>query len=74
MSIRPIAWPSWSKPRCRHVGVRVLITADRFKTSDYVGMLCELLPPPPADGAIAAANLPDLRAVAMGPRCQDAAL
>ena len=51
----------------RHVGVRVLITADRFKTSDYVGMLCELLPPPPADGAIAAANLPDLRAVvAMG--------
>ena len=51
----------------RHVGVRVLITADRFKTSDYVGMLCELLPPPPADGAIAAANLPDLRTVvAMG--------
>jgi fatty-acyl-CoA synthase len=51
----------------RHVGVRVLITADRFKTSDYVGMLCELLPPPPADGAIAAANLPVLRAVvAMG--------
>ena len=51
----------------RHVGVRVLVTADRFKSSDYVGMLQELLPPPPASGAIAAANLPDLRwIVAMG--------
>ena len=51
----------------RHVGVRVLVTADRFKSSDYVGMLAELLPPPAASGAISAANLPDLRAIiAMG--------
>ena len=51
----------------RHVGVRVLVTADRFKSSDYVGMMQELLPAPPADGAISAANLPDLRwIVAMG--------
>ena len=51
----------------RHVGVRVLVTADRFKSSDYVGMLRELLPDLPESGAISAANLPDLRAiVAMG--------
>ena len=45
----------------RHVGVRVLVTADRFKSSDYVGMLSELLPPAPETGAIAAPKLPDLR-------------
>ncbi len=51
----------------RHVGVRVLITADRFKSSDYLGMMRELLPEPAAEGAILAPNLPDLRAVvAMG--------
>ena len=51
----------------RHVGVRVLVTADRFKSSDYVGMLQDLLPPPPASGAFSAANLPDLRwIIAMG--------
>ena len=51
----------------RHVGVRVLVTADRFKSSDYVGMLSELLPPAPETGAIAAPKLPDLRwNVAMG--------
>ncbi len=50
-----------------HVGVRVLVTADRFKSSDYVGMLSELLPPAPETGAIAAPKLPDLRwNVAMG--------
>ena len=46
----------------RHVGVRVLITADRFKSSDYLGMMRELLPEPAAEGAILAPNLPDLRA------------
>ena len=34
----------------RHVGVRVLVTADRFKSSDYVGMLRELLPDLPESG------------------------
>ena len=58
----------------RHVGVRVLVTADRFKSSDYVGMLGNCCPTAES-GAISAANLPDLRAiVAMGEPQRDAAL
>ncbi len=49
----------------RHVGARALITATRFKASDYVAMLRELLPELdscPA-GALRAAALPELRHV-----------
>ncbi|HRK42833.1 MAG TPA: AMP-binding protein [Gemmobacter sp.] len=49
----------------RHVGVRALVVAERFKTSDYLGMLAELLPELAdcAPGQLAAARLPDLRMV-----------
>ncbi len=47
------------------VGCRALITATRFKTSDYLGMLTELAPelPTSAPGALHAARLPQLRTV-----------
>lgn len=49
----------------RHVGVRALITADRFKGSDYIGILqdlsAELASCAPA--ALVSAKLPDLRIV-----------
>jgi fatty-acyl-CoA synthase len=49
----------------RKVGVGTLITADVFKTSDYLGMILELAPElgTCAPGALRAARLPDLRAV-----------
>ena len=45
------------------VGCKALITADRFKTSDYVGMLRELAPEidGSAPGELQAARLPTLR-------------
>jgi len=45
------------------VGCKALITADRFKTSDYVGMLRELMPEIAASkpGALKAARIPTLR-------------
>jgi fatty-acyl-CoA synthase len=45
------------------VGCKALITADRFKTSNYVGMLRELAPEiaGSAPGALQAAQLPSLR-------------
>ncbi|MDH3228731.1 MAG: AMP-binding protein [Alphaproteobacteria bacterium] len=47
------------------VGCRALITADRFKTSDYIAMLRDLVPEidTAAPGELAAARLPDLRHV-----------
>ncbi len=53
----------------RHVGVRCLILADRFKSSDYVGMVRQLAPELDGalPGALLAARLPDLRiAIRMG--------
>ncbi len=46
-------------------GVRALVTATRFKTSDYVGMLGELLPASAGDapGPLFDPGLPDLRFV-----------
>lgn len=67
VNVNPVYRLSELEYALRHVGVRVLVTADRFKSSDYVGMLSELLPPAPETGAIAAPKLPDLRwIVAMG--------
>ena len=47
------------------VGCVALITATRFKTSDYIGLLTQLAPELPASepGALRAARLPDLRTV-----------
>jgi hypothetical protein len=44
------------------VGCKALVTADRFKTSNYVGMLRELAPEidPSAPGRLRAARLPAL--------------
>ena len=44
------------------VGCRALITATRFKTSDYIGLLTELAPELPSSepGRLRAARLPDL--------------
>ncbi|MDO5612462.1 MAG: AMP-binding protein [Paracoccus sp. (in: a-proteobacteria)] len=49
----------------RHVGVRCLITADKFKASYYVGILQDLCPElaQSAPGALVSAKLPDLRMV-----------
>ncbi|MBT9247200.1 AMP-binding protein [Gemmobacter fulvus] len=49
----------------RHVGVRALIAADRFKSSDYLAMLADLAPElgTCAPGALVSARLPDLRLV-----------
>jgi fatty-acyl-CoA synthase len=46
-------------------GCTALITATRFKTSDYLGMLCELAPElaTAAPGNLRAAKLPDLRLI-----------
>jgi fatty-acyl-CoA synthase len=46
-------------------GVRALVTATRFKTSDYVGMLAELMPASAGDtaGPLFDPALPDLRFV-----------
>ncbi len=48
------------------VGVKALICASRFKTSDYVGMINELAPEIATSkpGALASKRLPDLRIVA----------
>jgi fatty-acyl-CoA synthase len=47
------------------VGCKALVTATRFKSSDYVGMLTELAPELATcePGALRAARLPDLRAL-----------
>ena len=47
------------------VGCTALITATRFKTSDYIALLTELAPelPGSTQGALRAARLPDLRTV-----------
>ncbi len=47
------------------VGCRALITATRFKTSDYIGMLQELVPELPASrpGALSSARIPSLEIV-----------
>jgi len=47
------------------VGISVLVTADRFKTSDYRAMLYELAPElhRSAPGSLKAEHLPDLRTV-----------
>lgn len=53
----------------RSVGIRALITADRFKSSDYLGMLEDILPEISTSlpGALFSERLPDLRAIiAMG--------
>src|SRR5215469_8499990 len=44
------------------VGCKALVTAERFKSSDYVGMLCELAPEIDASarGKLSAARLPAL--------------
>jgi fatty-acyl-CoA synthase len=49
----------------RLAGVRALVTANRFKTSDYVGMLAELMPATGGDskGPLFDPGLPDLRYV-----------
>lgn len=49
----------------RHVGVRCLILADSFKTSNYVNMIQHVAPELAfcAPGALMAPNLPDLRIV-----------
>ncbi|MDO5706857.1 MAG: AMP-binding protein, partial [Paracoccus sp. (in: a-proteobacteria)] len=49
----------------RHVGVRCLITADKFKSSYYIGILQDLCPElaQSAPGALVSAKLPDLRMV-----------
>ena len=49
----------------RLAGVRALVTATRFKTSDYVGMLAELMPAVAGDrpGPLFDPALPDLRHV-----------
>ena len=49
----------------RHVGVRCLILADSFKTSNYVNMIQHVAPELAfcAPGALMASNLPDLRIV-----------
>jgi len=49
------------------VGCKALILAERFKTSDYIGMLRELAPElgQAAPGQLAAARLPALRSVAL---------
>jgi fatty-acyl-CoA synthase len=49
----------------RLAGVRALVTATRFKTSDYVGMLGELMPASAGDapGPLFDPGLPDLRFV-----------
>lgn len=49
----------------RHVGVRCLILADRFKSSDYVGMITQLAPElsDALPGALMSERLPDLRIV-----------
>ncbi|MFV0300771.1 MAG: AMP-binding protein [Paracoccus sp. (in: a-proteobacteria)] len=49
----------------RHVGVRALILADRFKSSDYLGMIGQLAPElqTAQPGALMAERLPDLRIV-----------
>ena len=46
-------------------GVRALVTATRFKTSNYVGMLAQLMPPSASEapGPLFDAGLPDLRFV-----------
>ena len=46
-------------------GVRVLVTANNFKTSDYVGMLAELMPATAGDseGPLFDPNVPELRYV-----------
>jgi fatty-acyl-CoA synthase len=46
-------------------GCKALITASRFKTSDYIGMLHELMPElqQAKPGELAAARVPDLRTV-----------
>jgi fatty-acyl-CoA synthase len=50
----------------RKVGVKALISAESFKTSDYVAMMETLAPEIPASrpGALSAAKLPELRTVA----------
>jgi fatty-acyl-CoA synthase len=48
----------------RAVGCRALITAARFKSSDYVAMICELVPElGSANGELQSARLPELRHV-----------
>jgi len=49
----------------RLAGVRALVTANRFKTSDYVGMLAELMPASSGDiaGPLFDPDLPELRYV-----------
>ncbi|WP_299904383.1 AMP-binding protein [uncultured Paracoccus sp.] len=49
----------------RHVGVRALVLADRFKSSDYLGMIRQLAPEldTAQPGALMAERLPDLRMV-----------
>lgn len=49
----------------RLAGVRAIVTATRFKTSDYVGMLAELIPACGGDGPapLFDPSLPDLRYV-----------
>jgi fatty-acyl-CoA synthase len=46
------------------VGVKMLIAAERFKTSEYVAMVEELAPEIGAGGALNAAKLPQLKLVA----------
>ena len=49
----------------RLAGVRALVTANNFKTSDYVGMLADLMPATAGDseGPLFDPNLPELRYV-----------
>ncbi|MEP7210224.1 MAG: AMP-binding protein [Alphaproteobacteria bacterium] len=51
----------------KKVGVKVLVSAERFKTSDYAGMIEQLAPEIAVSkpGELKAARLPDLRAVVL---------
>ena len=65
VSINPAYRPHELGHALRLAGVRALVTARSFKTSDYVGMLAELMPATARRdaGPLFDSNLPDLRYV-----------
>ena len=65
VSINPAYRPHELGHALRLAGVRALVTARSFKTSDYVGMLAELMPVTAGDvsGPLFDPNLPELRYV-----------
>lgn len=65
VNINPAYRPQELEYCLNKVGCKALITAAKFKTSDYIGMLCDLAPElaKSAPGNLNAKSLPELRSV-----------